>query len=56
MNLLRLMTPESLAALRAVRGTAAFQTARMDAWQSHKSIPGFPGWELFKRLLDAAIR
>lgn len=55
MNPLRLLSRESLSALRAAKGTPAFGEARMSAWQSHKDVPGFPGWETFKRLLDALL-
>ena len=56
MNLLRLLSPESLTALRAAKGTPAFPETRMAAWAAHKDLPGFPAWETFKRLVDLTIR
>jgi hypothetical protein len=55
MNLLALLSPESLQALKQAKGTQAFFETRKSVWDKHQHIPGFPAWETFKRVLSAVL-
>ena len=51
MSLLALLSPESVQTLKQAKGTPSFFEVRKTVWEAHKHLPGFPQWELFKRLL-----
>jgi len=55
MNLTALLSPESLQTLKQAKGTQEFFTVRKTVWEEHKSIPGFPQWETFKRVLSSVL-
>lgn len=55
MNILRMLSPESVQTLKQTKGTQAFFEARKAVWDMHKDVAGFPAWETFKRIISMVL-